>query len=965
MKRNFLLFLALTLLLSYTTYAAVVTGRIHDADNEVLPGTTVVIRSMPDLKNVAATFADENGEFVISDLKPSNYNILFTMMGMEDVSHNFDVKNENDTIVFEKVKLTDNSVMLSEVTVTAIRAAVVAKEDTLEFNAGSFHTTPNATVEDLLKKLPGVEVGNDGSLSSNGKSITKILVNGKEFFNDDTQAATKNLTADMVDKVQVIDKKSDLAMLTGVDDGEEETVINLTIKKDKENGLFGTLKGGYGLNLPYISGNPFDDNQRYEASLNMNYFKNGNQFSLIAGANNINDMGFGDMGRTRFRDFGGNNGIISSQRLGINFNVGKDDRLRVGGNIFYTHSRRDSRNHSETQYLFPDSTSYLSRGSKTIDNGHNIRADFRVQWNIDENNTIDFRPNFSFNSRHSLSNDSTRLRYNDAADALVNSMLNEKTNRGTSYQFNGNLIYNHKFAEKPGRSLSVQAKYSFSDTREKGTTWSEMKYYLLSDPDSLQYQWLDNHQWNNSVNGRVTWTEPLGSPAGGNFLTFAYSMNYKMNDADRYTYDLLADNHPADLPLPEFSNPPEFSHRIDSLTNSFRNAFFSQDLQIGYKKVSKKLNLEAGVVFSPSSSKSDNLSNPDRTIPTRWVWNFGPFLRFRYKYGQQSSLNINYRARTSQPSMSQLQPVPDYSDPMNIIVGNPDLKPTFTQSVNARLSDYKVAHQQSISAMLSASYALNTIVRYTTTDRSTGVRTTSYRNANGSLNLSGMFMINRPFNNRSWRVNARLMSRFSSDPGYINEDFNRSSNFILSPAAGLTFSSDIFQISLNPTYTFNMAASTLQSQSNRYVHKYGFTGDASVYLPFGLELSTDIDFAKNSGYSSGFNITQCLWNAQLSYSLLQDKSLTLSAKVYDILGQKQNISRTVSADMIVDSRYNDLTRYFMVSLAWRFTSFQKGTSSAGIVEEEMPMMPPPGEGAPMGPPPGEGRGRGMGGPPAF
>lgn len=947
--------MALVCLISFTTYSAVVTGRIYDSENEILPGTTVIIRTMPDLGRVGATFADENGEFVITDLKPSNYNILFTMMGMDDVSHNFDVKNENDTIVFEKVKLTDNSTMLSEVTVTAIRAAVVAKEDTLEFNADSYHTSPNATVEDLLKKLPSVEVGTDGSLTSGGKTITKIMVNGKEFFNDDPQAATKNLTADMVDKVQVIDKKSDLAMLTGVDDGEEETVINLTIKKDKENGLFGTVKAGYG-----TSG-------KYEASLNMNLFKNGNQFSLIGGANNINELGFGDMGRARFRDFGGNNGITTSQRIGINFNVGKDEIIRFGGNLFYTHSSRDSRQRSETQYLFPDSTSYQSSGSKTIDRGHNLRADFRLQWNIDENNTLDFRPRFTFNSRHSLLNDSTTLRYGAGESDLVNYMANKRSNRGTSFQFNGDLIYNHKFANKPGRSFSTQVKYAFSNVLEKGTTWSDIEYYLINDENETLFRFLDNHQWSNSIDGRFTWTEPLGNVANGNFLNLAYYISYKFNDADKLTYDLPLSLYEPGLYLPDFSNVPDGSVENLSLSNRFRNDFFSQELQVGYKKTSKKYNLEAGILFSPSSSKSEDLIDPNRNIPTRLVWNVGPFARLRFKFAQQRSLSANYRARTSQPSLTQLQPVADVSDPMNIIKGNPELKPTFTQSLNARFSDYNTSTQQSISAMFNASYALNTIVRKTTSDPTTGIRETTYENANGNLSLTGMFMLTRPLNNRAWRFNGRLNARYATVPGYINGDFNRSGNLVLSPSVGMTFSSDIFQMTVNPTYSFNMASNTLARQKDQYVHSYGFNADASLYLPFGLEVSSDIRYAHNSGYSRGYNLNQALWNAQVSYSLLSDKSLTLSAKVYDILGQKKNITRTVSADMIVDSEFNDLTRYFMFSVAWRFNSFGKGSSATSevLMEEGMPMMPPGSghgtrSGQPVGPPPG-----GMPGPPPF
>ena len=962
MNKRLLLPIGFAVAVGWSAFAAVVRGRISDTTGETLPGAVVTLKTLPDSTRFGGTMADENGEFLISGLPVGDYNINFSMVGLKDLPYNFDVQSENDTIHFDNVMLAENSVLLKEVTITAIRPAVIAKEDTLEFNAGSFHTTPNATVEDLLKKMPGVEVGSDGSITSGGKTVTKILVNGREYFNDDPQAATKNLTADMIEKVQVIDKKSDLAQLTGVDDGEEETVINLTVKKDMENGWFGTVKAGYG-----TSG-------RYEGSINANYFKDGNQVSIIGGANNINEMGFGDSGRGRFRDFGGNGGITTSQRLGVNFNVGNEEIFRVGGNVFYTHSSRNSWQRSETQYLFPDSVSYKNGQRQTLDRGHNVRADFRIQWKPDANNTFDFRPRFSLNYRSSEMNDTSALFYEDFRNGGfidVNKIKNLQNNHGLSYQLDGDFIYNHNVASHPGRSFSAQFKYTFSNTHQHGTTWSRILYFLQQDDDGEDlFRYLNNHQWNNNIEGRLTWTEPLGNAANGNFLNFAYRISSQWSNADKITYGLDPLAYDGLGVMPNFSNAPfdapYFAEAQDNLSNRFRNRFLTQELQIGYKKVSRKLNLEAGLLFSPSMSSSEDLINSNRNIPTRWVWNVGPFARIRLKFGERGSVNINYRARTSQPSLTQLQPVPDVSDPLNIIVGNPDLKPTFTQSINARFSNYNTARQQSIAAMINASYSLNTIVNYMETDPTTGGRTTTYRNANGNLSLTGMFMINEPFSNRKWRYNARVMGRYSNMPGYINSEYNRSGNLVVSPSVGVTFSSDIFQVTLNPTYTFNMATNSLPSQNNRYIHSYGFTGDASVYLPFGLEVGTDINYSYNTGYGAGFERRQALWNATASYSVLKDKSLTFSVRVYDILQQRKNISRTVSANMIVDTEQNDLTRYVMFGVAWRFNTFKKSSASngEGVFPDGMPPAGPP-EGGPGegGPPPGMGTRGGMGGPP--
>ncbi len=925
--------------------AVTIKGNVLDSDGGGLPGVAVQLVSIADSTRVGYVMTDADGSFKLENLKAADYNLLLTMTGMDDISKVVNIADSAETKDLGNMTMTENSVMLGEAVVTAVRAAVVAKQDTLEFNAGSFHTNPTASVEDLLKKLPGVEVGSDGSITSGGKTVTKILVDGKEFFADDPKMASKNLPSNMVEKVQVVERKSETARLTGVDDGEDETVINLTVKKDMNNGWFGNISAGYGT----------DD--RYQGSFNINWFKNGNQVSIVGGGNNINEMGFTDQGRGRFRDFGGNNGINSTQQLGINFNVGNEDKFRIGGNVLYTHSDRDSRSRFDTQYLFPDSISYLRGGSKTRDRGHSIRAQFRMQWNITESDVLDFRPDFSLNLRRSELQDSSILRASMADADKVNSSYALRGNRGKDYNASGRLIYTHKFLSRPGRSFSAQFNYTFSNTRERTTTWNDIEYYLRQDDSERLFQYLDSKQWSNSIEGRLTWTEPLGDPSRGNYLEVAYKASLRFNNADKLTYDVpLSDElDPFVTGLPDYKSVPEGSELSYDLSNRFRNRFSTQELQVGYKKTTSLYNLNAGITFSPSSSGSEDLINPDRNIDTRWVFNFAPYLRFRYKFSKTSSLSANYRARTSQPTLTQMQPVADVSDPLNIKVGNPDLKPTFTQNIGVHFNNYNTETQQSMFAVANASFALNNIVSRTLTDPETGVRTTTYANANGNWNVFGMFMLNQPLRNRKWRVMARFNGRYASNAGYIDGQFNRSGNLVLSPTAGMTFSSDIFQMTVNPTYSFQMATSTLQLQGNRYTHSYGFDADASLYLPFGLEVSTDLSFAKSTGYSQGFDNTQWLWNAQLSYSVLKDKSLTLSVRAYDLLGQKKNVSRSVSANMITDNEYNDLSRYVMFGVIWKFNTLTKKVAA------NMPSDLPPAAGpgmrrprgrTPMGPPPG-------------
>lgn len=937
--KRFPMLVIFTILAAASAMAAIVKGSIVDADGQPMPGASVQVVAMPDSTRAGYILTEAKGLFNFKKLNTGSYRVIIDMTGMDRVIKDFDITKSDQTVDLGKITLTENAHMLAETVVTAVKAAVVAKQDTIEFNAGSYHTAPNATVNDLLKKLPGVEIGSDGSITSNGKSVKKILIDGKEFFGDDPQMATKNLPSNMVDRVQVVDRKSDLARLTGVDDGEEETVINLTVKKDMNNGWFGNVGGGYGT----------DD--RYQGSFVVNNFRNGNQITLLGGANNINERGFSDFGMGRFRSFGGNGGINRSQRFGLNFNVGKEEIFRVGGNILYSHTDRTAKSRTATQMLLPDSVSYQNAGNRSRDKGHNISSDFRMQWKIDPNNTIEFRPNFSINFRNAVSSDSSLLRAGDPGRTLVNSNLNSRTNKGNSVRAGGNFIYNHKFASRPGRSFSVQLNYNFSDTREKGTTWSDIEYFLKQDDSELLYRFLDNHSWTNSTNGRITWTEPLGDVKKGNFIDIAYRIRYNWNNADKMTYDLPEPTDTENFVPEEFDRVPADAILSETLSNSFRNKFFTQELQVGYKKVNKSYNLDAGILFSPSMSKSEDLINNARNIPERWVWNVSPYARFRYRFNKQSSIRANYRANTSQPSMSQLQPVEDVSDPLNIVKGNPSLKPTFTQNIGIHFNDYRPDSQQAMFMMLNASFSINSIVSKTVTNPQTGGRVTTYGNVNGNFNIFGMAMINRPFTNRKWRFNARLHGRYSATPGYINGEFNRTGNLNLSPSAGLTFSSDIFQMSFNPDYSYGRVDNTLPKQQNRITHSYGFWTDASLYLPFGLQLNTDLRFSNATGYSAGFDSKQWLWNAELSYSVLSDKSLTFSVRAYDLLGQKQNISRSINSNgWIVDSEYNDLTRYVMFGVTWNFNTLRK--KNKGPNGEDM-FMP--------GPPPGVGRhGRGPG-----
>lgn len=930
--------------LSVTTVTAVtLSGNVKETSTgEGLIQASVRLLAARDSSLVGGVVTNDNGRYTIPNVKPGKYIVEASYIGYETQLRDITVGDRD--IRLKPFELKEGSVLLKEATVVGVRTPITVKEDTIEYAAASFKTQPNAVVEDLLKRLPGVEVGSDGKITANGKSISKILVDGKEFFADDPSIASKNLPADMLEKIQVVDRKSDLARLTGVDDGEDETVINLSVKKGMKNGWFGNIEGGYGTD------------ERYKGSFNINRFWNENQITFLGGANNINEpIGMGGGGR--FRRFGGQNGLNNSQALGMNFNVGNGEKFRVGGNVFYSHEDRDSRSVTERTNLFADSTSSSYSRRMSRDKGHNVRGDFRMLWKPDSFNTFEFRPNISLNFNNSNSNDSssTFAGGRDMGREVTRS-LNNADSRGNSFELGGRLIFTHNFRSRPGRSFSVMLNYSMSNLREKENTYSFNRFYLLNDSVDLYDQYANNHTWSNTVGGRLTWTEPIGRPSSGNFLTLAYRFSYRWNNADKLTYD-----HPVTFPdgwegMPVVDENLVFNQE---LSNRFRNDYMNQDIQLGYRHVSKKGNFNVGVSLVPQRSKSIDLLDHNKDI-SRSVLNYAPFLRYQYKFSKTRSLHLNYRGRSSQPSMSQMQPVADMSDPLNITIGNPNLDPSFSHNIGFHFNDYNEKQQRSIRLMFDASLTQNSIVSKTTYDRETGGRVTEYVNVNGvwNANLGGLFSMPMPFC-KQLQFNNNLFMTYSNTIGFNNGLRNRSGSFRVHEEMGISWRPEYIELEFRPRYNFQTVHNTIQTTANSNVHTYGGTFNATYSSPFGLVLSSDINYSATSGYASGFDTKTWMWNAAVSYQFLRDRSLSVTLRAYDLLGQRSSVSRNVTANYISDVRNNTLTRYVMASVTYKFNTFGKGKRPGDRDDFDGPGGP--GRRGHMGPPPGGFRG----GPPRF
>lgn len=896
--------------LTLASQAAVINGMLVDSQDttELIEATVKLLKATKDSTMVKGTTTDLNGVFNIKGVKPGKYLLRFSYLGYNDVIKHVTVGEDGRDVNIGVVKMDPNTIMLKEAVVVGVKSPITVKEDTIEFNADTYKTQANAVVEDLLKRLPGVEVGSDGKITANGKEVKKILIDGKEFFSDDPTVASKNIPAEMINKLQVIDRKSDLARLTGVDDGEDETVINLTVKKGMNNGWFGTVNAGYGT----------DD--RYAGNVMINHFRDGNQFTILGGGNNTNNLGFGDGAAGRFQRFGGDRGVTTSQYAGINFNVGskEDEHFRVGGDIMYSHSDRDTRTSTARQNLLTDSVSYYDANTAARDKGHNLRGDFRVKWEVDSNNTLEIRPNFSFNFNKSERGDTSMTRAGDAAMTAVNRSLSNFLNDGKSYEWGTRLIYNHKVASHPGRSQSLMLNYNYSNVREDADTYTDNTYYLLPDRNQLIDQTANNRRKTHSVTGRISWTEPIGDVKNARFLEFSYRGSYRFTTSDKMVYD---NERSGIWPGGTITD----SVWNESLSNSFRNTFFNQEFSAGFRQVRKAYNLNVGISVNSAMSKSRDLINSARDIAERWAWSVAPYARFRYKFSDTRNLNFHYRMRAQQPSIAQLQPVADESNPLNVVTGNPELKPTFNHNINLRFGDFAQGAQRSIMAMANVDFAQNSIVSTITTDEQTGARYTSYTNVGGVWSAMAMNMLSFPFGpTKVWYFTSHMFTRYGVTKGVTNGVENRSNTWMINYSPGLAFRNSVFDIELRPRYSYQTTSTSVTTASNRDIHTWGGMFDATYSAPFGLVISTDLRYSTTSGYSAGYNSDQWIWNGSLAYQFLRDKQAAITISVYDILGQRKNIFRNVTGDYIEDVIYNSLGCYGMVTFTYRFNTFKKG-----------------------------------------
>lgn len=900
---------------------ATIKGSIRDTTNKTnLVNTVITLIKSSDSSLYKFTRSKQDGSFNFSQLDSGQYGILITHRGYADYADHIALQT-NSNLDLGKVMLTLKANLLQDVTVRSQLAAIRMKGDTTEYTADSFAVRPGASVEELLKKMPGITIDKDGKITAQGTNIEKILVDGEEFFGDDPTVATKNLQADAVDKVQVFDKKSDQAAFTGIDDGQSKKTINLKLKEDKKKGYFGKIDLGGGLN------------DRWNNSVMFNRFRAKKKFSVYGIASSTGKTGLNWDENSRYgggnnvdynEDFGyymsyGNgddlsyygDGLPKSWAAGANYsNKYNNDKQNVNASYRFNKLNVEGVGNTITQSLTNDTskngTFYNTEARKTFNTRFRHSISGIYEYNIDSATSLKITLN-GYKGQSSSYSQYINANMNGYGDTVLKS-VRKNTSDGDNDNLKITALLRHKF-KKAGRTISLNI-----DQQTNNSTSNGYLYALTSKPnggvwkDSLTDQLKQNNQHISTLNTKLVYTEPLAQRV---FWELSYAIRTNKNDAERLSYNKSAGGKYDDL-ADTLSN----HYKFDVLTNTAGTAF---------RYNGKKLTASAGSDVAFQNFNQEDLFK-DTTF-TRHYTNFFPRANFQYKFSGSSSLRLNYNGSTTQPSINQIQPVADNTNPLVITVGNPLLKQAFRHSFDFGYNSYKVLSQRGIYLYGNFTTTSNAIVQSTNIDQN-GKTIYQYINTNGNYNSyfgSGYGMKVKKFD---FRFNVGLNFNTSQYTNLVNNVNNVTKNY--APGINYSFSKskekkfDIWYYG-NTNYNYSTSSVNSSVKTNYWTQYHNL--NINIQLPGKFELNNELEVnlrQKTVVFDNNNNVF--LWNAYIGRKLLKDDKGMIKFSGYDILNQNKGYSRNISSSVMTQSNYQTLTRYFLLSFVWNFSRNPTGAN---------------------------------------
>ena len=951
---------------------------IDASNNEPVSYATVSVTPKGSSDPAKYTLTGEKGTATLSGVKDGTYVFAAEMMGYLKYEKEITVKGENVSI--GDVMLERDREMLEAAKVTDVGTPVTIKKDTIEYNATAFKTTESDVLEDLLKKLPGVEVNDDGSIVVNGQTVTKVYMEGKTFFMDDPQVATKNIPAKLVEKVKVVQKKSDQAEFTGIDDGQEETVLDLSVVGGTMSGLMANITAGVGHDIPStstptsannVSSLTNYDDYRYQGNLFLGNFTNGTQIFVIGNGNNgAGGMGFGGGGGMGGGMMGGGGmgggmmgggmggfgggGVTSSYMLGSNLGLNLfDDKMEASGNYSFNGSTTDSQSSTYTNnHLEEKGYDMITRrnsSSLSDSKGHSISM--RIEHTFSPSASLIFQPQFSYRTSGSESVSTSSTQYDYFNDGLIdiNDSWSSNTSNTKSLSASGNLMYRQRIVI-PGRTLTVNVRYNLSNSLTDGYTQSLTNVFenpIEGTPASITLINQRNDQTSKqaSINATATYTEPLGNYfyIEGNY---SYGWNHSLSeknafssgayDSNTYTIDNHIYNRNGEVPDPSYSN-------------SILNDYVNQSIGVNLLYQGDYLRAQVGASLRPTTTHNATTRASYQIDTTFTVLNWSPNAQIIWDANDYLNIRFFYRGNSSQPNISQLMPVPDNSNPINISLGNPSLAPYFSHNINGELRFNNRQKFSSANLRFNAGMVQNPIVnaQMIVYGRTFTMPFNGHDTYNGSLNLT----TNNPIfttrftlstqtginGSRSYSYLGNIdVTKYFKDkdlfefdyPAFLSDysDISHSKDFILKSNTSMSANERItftwraddfdFRIGASTNYQRTWVDETVTTSTFRNAATGSFTWNWEAP---GITFDTDMNYMWYNGYATNPTPT-FLWNMEIEKLLFKNQA-SLSLRGYDLLGQTKNFSLSTNGTTYTESFTNSLGRDVIVAFTWRFNSF--------------------------------------------
>ena len=932
---------------------------IDGSTTENMPQVTVQLFELPDTTFIYGTVTDNEGWFNIKKVPVGEFLLRYSFMGYSTQEFSFKTVKEDRERALGVFKLYEKSIMLTEAVIEDALPPTQVVDDTLMFNVSAFRVPEGSVLEELIKRLPGVEVDENGGITVNGRRVSRILVDGQEYFGNDQQMATKNLPVNIIRRIKTYQRQSDLARITGIDDGEEETVMDLEIKPNMRNGWLHNIDGGIG---KPVGKNDYGEwvKYLYSGRYTLNRFQANTQFSVNANTQNS----------------GRGNGVGYNHQLGINFskNIGEpyprrrnEFPLVIGGNIRYngSTSRSLSESESETFTTQYQSASFRNNRSNSSSGNNSVNGEFRMEWMPDSSLNIIFRPSFQISRNHSnssseqatfntdpyLATDMTDIlseyRYlgTDMLDSIgVNSQTSTSHSKTGNNQLSGEFQFNKRFNDL-GRNFTIRFTFSSTKGTNDSYSYSDQKYYQDHRRDTVMNRLNVSPTDNSSWSGRIMWSEPIDSGRGN--LQFSYQIQVNNRNQNRETYVFWGDDF-ADWyeswQLPDNLEPYRNDRLSRSATNVSRNHTFT--LQFRYNFTNSNINI--GVNWMPQYTGMDNFQYMGTVIgdTSRVVYNWSPSINYRYRFDRQKSIQFTLRTNTSQPSMEDMMDITDDSNPLNIRKGNPGLLPTLRNTAEANYQNYITETQKTINLRLSLENSLRNVTQKTDYDPTTGVSVTQPINMEGfwtNWSASTNLTYNQTIPNTKWRYNASANGSYRHQESYMrtgsigqyNPGAGTGGTAVLSTTntisagenASVTYRNQWLEVTANGRFTYNHSENNQRQNQNMDTYTFSYGGRANARLPWrNLNFGTDLTMQSRRGYSGSYNRNDLIWNANASFSFLKGNAGTLQIQYYDILNDESNVTRSVSTTGRTDTKNNSIHSYIMVHFILRANVF--GTRAA-------------------------------------